>query len=67
MGNYKDRTMQTLAQKGNCNHAYIDNLQEANKALVEEFGSTLYTVAKDVKLQVEFNPAKVQAYRLIGY
>ncbi|MDR0668153.1 MAG: von Willebrand factor type A domain-containing protein [Prevotellaceae bacterium] len=67
MGNYKDRTMQTLAQKGNGNHAYIDNLQEANKALVEEFGSTLYTVAKDVKLQVEFNPAKVQAYRLIGY
>ncbi|MDR2361293.1 MAG: von Willebrand factor type A domain-containing protein [Prevotellaceae bacterium] len=67
MGNYKDRKMQTLAQKGNGNHAYIDNLQEANKTLVEQFGSTVYAVAKDVKLQVEFNPAKVQAYRLIGY
>lgn len=67
MGNYKDNNMQTLAQKGNGNHAYIDNLQEANKVLVSEFGGTMYTVAKDVKLQVEFNPQHVQAYRLIGY
>jgi Ca-activated chloride channel family protein len=67
MGNYKDSKMQTLAQAGNGNHAYIDNLQEANKVLVNEFGSTMYTVAKDVKLQIEFNPARVQAYRLVGY
>ena len=67
MGNYKDKNMQTLAQKGNGNHAYIDNLQEANKVLVNEFGGTLFTVAKDVKLQIEFNPAHVQAYRLVGY
>ncbi len=67
MGNYKDNRMQTLAQKGNGNHAYIDNIQEANKVLVHEFGGTIYTVAKDVKLQIEFNPAKVQSYRLIGY
>lgn len=67
MGNYKDNHMQALAQKGNGNHAYIDNLQEANKVLVNEFGGTLFTVAKDVKLQVEFNPAHVQAYRLVGY
>lgn len=67
MGNYKDSKMQTLAEKGNGNHAYIDNLQEANKVLVNEFGGTLYTVAKDVKLQLEFNPSKVQSYRLIGY
>ena len=67
MGNYKDSKMQTLAEKGNGNHAYIDNLQEANRVLVNEFGATLHTVAKDVKLQVEFNPAQVQAYRLIGY
>lgn len=67
MGNYKDKKMQTLAEKGNGNHAYIDNLQEANRVLVNEFGATLHTVAKDVKLQVEFNPAQVKAYRLIGY
>lgn len=67
MGNYKDSKMQTLAQAGNGNHAYIDNLQEANKVLVNEFGATMYTVAKDVKLQIEFNPTKVQAYRLVGY
>ena len=66
MGNYKDNRMQVLAEKGNRNHAYIDNLTEA-KVLVNEFGGTLFTVAKDVKIQVEFNPAKVQAYRLIGY
>lgn len=67
MGNYKDNRIQTLAEKGNGNHAYIDNLTEAKKVLVNEFGGTLFTVAKDVKIQVEFNPAKVQAYRLIGY
>jgi Ca-activated chloride channel family protein len=67
MGNYKDNKLQTLAQKGNGNNAYIDNIQEANKVLVNEFGSTMYTVAKDVKIQVEFNPAHVNAYRLIGY
>lgn len=67
MGNYKDKKIQVLAEKGNGNHAYIDNLQEANRVLVGEFGATLYTVAKDVKLQVEFNPSQVQAYRLIGY
>ena len=67
MGNYKDSKMEILANKGNGNYAYIDNLSEAKKVLINEFGSTLYTVAKDVKLQVEFNPAKVAAYRLIGY
>jgi len=67
MGNYKDNRIQTLAEKGNGNHAYIDNLTEAKKVLVNEFRGTLFTVAKDVKIQVEFNPAKVQAYRLIGY
>ena len=67
MGNYKDKKMQTLAQAGNGNHAYIDNLQEANKVLVKEFSGTMHTLAKDVKIQVEFNPGKVQAYRLVGY
>lgn len=67
MGNYKDNKMQQLADKGNGNHSYIDNLSEARKVLVSEFGSTLFTIAKDVKIQVEFNPAKVQAYRLVGY
>jgi Ca-activated chloride channel family protein len=67
MGNYKDSKMQKLADKGNGNHAYIDGLSEAKKVLVSEFGGTLFTIAKDVKLQVEFNPAKVQGYRLIGY
>ena len=67
MGNYKDNKLQTLAEKGNGNHAYIDNLQEANKVLVNEFGSTMVAVANDVKLQVEFNPHFVSAYRLIGY
>lgn len=67
MGNYKDNKMQKLADKGNGNHAYIDGLSEARKVLVNEFGGTLFTIAKDVKLQVEFNPAKVQGYRLIGY
>ena len=67
MGNYKDSKMETLADKGNGNYAYIDNITEAKKVLVNEFGGTLFTIAKDVKLQVEFNPAKVKAYRLIGY
>lgn len=67
MGNYKDNKMQLLADKGNGNHSYIDNINEARKVLVSEFGSTLFTIAKDVKIQIEFNPAKVQAYRLIGY
>ncbi len=67
MGNYKDSKMEILADKGNGNYAYIDNIQEAKKVLVTEFGGTLFTIAKDVKLQVEFNPAEVQAYRLIGY
>jgi Ca-activated chloride channel homolog len=67
LGNYKDNKMETLADKGNGNYAYIDNIQEAEKVFVKEFGGTLFTIAKDVKLQLEFNPAKVSAYRLIGY
>ena len=67
MGNYKDSKMEVLADKGNGNYAYIDNITEAKKVLVNEFGGTLFTIAKDVKLQVEFNPSKVSAYRLIGY
>lgn len=67
MGNYKDSKMQQIADKGNGNHSYIDNINEAKKVLVNEFGSTLFTIAKDVKIQVEFNPVKVQAYRLVGY
>lgn len=67
MGNYKDNKMQQLADKGNGNHAYVDNINEARKVLVNEFGSTLFTIAKDVKLQIEFNPAITAAYRLIGY
>lgn len=67
MGNYKDSKMETIADKGNGNYAYIDNILEAKKVLVNEFGGTLFTIAKDVKIQVEFNPAKVKAYRLIGY
>lgn len=67
MGNYKDSKMEILADKGNGNYAYIDNMKEAKKVLVNEFGGTLFTIAKDVKIQVEFNPAVVQAYRLIGY
>ena len=67
MGNYQDSKLETLAQKGNGNHAYIDTMQEAKRVLGTEFGGTIYTIAKDVKIQVEFNPAKVQAYRLIGY
>ncbi len=67
MGNYKDSKMEILADKGNGNYAYIDNILEAQKVLVNEFGGTMFTIAKDVKIQVEFNPERVQAYRLIGY
>jgi len=67
MGNYKDSKMEILADKGNGNYAYIDNILEAKKVLVNEFGGTMFTIAKDVKIQVEFNPELVQAYRLIGY
>jgi Ca-activated chloride channel family protein len=67
MGNLKDSKMEALADHGNGNYAYIDNLLEARKVLVTEMGGTLVTIAKDVKIQVEFNPARVQAYRLIGY
>jgi Ca-activated chloride channel family protein len=66
-GNYKDAKMGQLADKGNGNYFYIDNLNEGRKVLVDELGSTIFTVAKDVKLQVEFNPAEVRAYRLVGY
>ena len=66
-GNLKDSTMEKLADKGNGNYAYLDSLHEARKVLVQEAGGTLVTVAKDVKIQVEFNPATVAAYRLIGY
>ena len=67
MGNYKDNKMETLADKGNGNYYYIDTIMEARKALVEDIGGTLVTVAKDAKLQVEFNPATIKGYRLIGY
>lgn len=67
MGNYKDTTMETLAKNGNGGYAYIDNLLEAKKVLVDEINSTLVTVAKDVKNKVEFNPNVVESYRLIGY
>ncbi|HRW65527.1 MAG TPA: von Willebrand factor type A domain-containing protein [Candidatus Competibacter sp.] len=66
-GNYNDRLMEQLADAGNGNHAYIDTLQEANKVLVEQMSATLLTIAKDVKIQIEFNPALVEEYRLIGY
>lgn len=67
MGNIKDSTLEDLSGRGNGNYAYIDSIGEARKALVEEMGSTLVTIAKDVKIQVEFNPAQAAAYRLIGY
>ena len=67
MGNLKDYEMETLADYGNGNYAYIDTLKEAKKVLVEDMTGTIFPIAKDVKLQVEFNPAKVAAYRLIGY
>lgn len=66
-GNLKDATLEQLADRGNGNYAYIDSLQEARRVLIEQIGATLVTIAKDVKLQVEFNPRHVAAYRLIGY
>ncbi|MCU0607740.1 MAG: von Willebrand factor type A domain-containing protein, partial [Candidatus Edwardsbacteria bacterium] len=66
-GNLKDSRMEQLADKGNGNYAYIDNLSEARKVLVSQMGGTLFTIAKDVKIQVEFNPARVKGYKLIGY
>lgn len=66
-GNYQDAKMEQLADKGNGNYAYIDQLLEAKKVLVNEMSGTLFTIAKDVKIQVEFNPTQVKAYRLIGY
>ncbi len=67
MGNLKDSTLEKLADKGNGNYAYIDTLREANKVFVEQMTGTLITIAKDVKIQIEFNPSQVGAYRLIGY
>ncbi len=67
MGNYKDDRMEEIAKNGNGNYFYIDNINEAKKVFVKEMRATLFTIAKDVKLQIEFNPNKVQAYRLIGY
>ena len=67
MGNYKDSKMETLADKGNGNYAYIDNIQEANRFLGKEFKGSMFAIAKDVKIQIEFNPAHVASYRLIGY
>ena len=66
-GNYKGNKMELLADKGNGNYAYIDGLAEAQKVFVEELPGTLFTIAKDVKLQLEFNPGVVQSYRLVGY
>ena len=66
-GNLKDATMEQLADRGNGNYAYIDTLNEAKKALVEQLTGTLLTVAKDVKIQVEWNPARAASYRLVGY
>lgn len=67
MGNYKDSKMEILADKGNGNYAYIDNMQEADRYLNKEFKGSMYAIAKDVKIQIEFNPKHVQSYRLIGY
>ena len=67
MGNYKDSKMEILADKGNGNYAYIDNIQEANRFLGKEFKGSMFAIAKDVKIQIEFNPTHVKAYRLIGY
>ena len=67
MGNYKDSKLMTLSEKGNGNYAYIDNIQEANRFLGKEFRGNMFAIAKDVKIQIEFNPAHVQAYRLVGY
>lgn len=67
MGNYKDSKLETIANKGRGNYAYINDISEARKAMISEFGATMFTVAKDVKIQVEFNPKYVQYYRLVGY
>jgi Ca-activated chloride channel homolog len=67
MGNYKDSTLEKLADKGNGQYAYIDSMREARKVFIEQMQGTLITIAKDVKIQVEFNPARVAAYRLVGY
>jgi len=67
MGNYKDSTLEKLADKGNGNYGYVDTIHEARKVLVDQLSGTLVTIAKDVKIQIEFNPAKIGAYRLIGY
>lgn len=67
MGNYKDNRLEMLADKGNGNYAYIDNMQESNKFLGKEFAGSMYAIAKDVKIQIEFNPKFVKSYRLIGY
>ena len=67
IGNYKDHRLEQIADKGNGNHAYIDNILEAKKVFIDDLTATLYTIAKDVKIQAEFNPAKVTSYRLIGY
>jgi len=67
MGNYKDSNLEKLADKGNGNYGYVDTIQEARKLLVEQLSGTLVTIAKDVKIQVEFNPLRVGAYRLVGY
>ncbi|MFC2109661.1 von Willebrand factor type A domain-containing protein [Bacteroidota bacterium] len=67
MGNYKDSKMEIIADKGNGNYSYIDNILEAKKVFINEFSSTLFTIAKDVKIQIEFNPNNVRSYRLIGY
>lgn len=67
MGNYKDSKMEKIADKGNGNYAYIDTIKEAEKVLINQMGGTLFTIAKDVKIQIEFNPALVDSYRLIGY
>lgn len=67
MGNIKDDKMEIIADKGNGNYSYIDNLQEARRVLVREFGGTLFTIAEDVKFQIEFNPSVIESYRMIGY
>jgi len=66
-GNYMEGKMQKISSAGNGNHNYIDNMREAKKVLMDEFSGTLYTVAKDVKIQIEFNPAVIDGYRMIGY
>jgi len=67
MGNYKDSKMEQISNAGNGNYAYIDNILEAQKVFGDELWGTLYTIAKDVKIQIEFNPSHIKAYRLVGY